>query len=67
MGKVRMLHPSSGRLNFDPVSDQASQAANQNATQMDNKGEIEGKTETAIQAALASQPQGSSNTTNSNK
>jgi hypothetical protein len=72
MGKVRMLHPSSGRNNFNVVSnqaaastdgDQASQAANQNqvVAQAVDKNEIEEKTKDAIKAAVASQSQTPSN------
>jgi hypothetical protein len=72
MGKVRMLHPSSGRDNFDVVSNQAtantvagqaSQAANQNqvAAQAVDKKEIEEKTKDAIKTAAASQSQPPSN------
>jgi hypothetical protein len=75
MGKVRMLHPSSGRDNFDVVANQATtdantaanQATNQNAAQTVDKKEIEEKTKDAIKAAVASQPQTSSNDATSNK
>ena len=74
--KVRMLHPSSGRQNFNRIlnqtaarnnPEQASQSTNQNTTRMDNKKEIEEKTQAAIQAALASQPLGSSDGNHSHK
>ena len=64
MGKVRMLHLSSGRDNFDVVTDQAT---NQNAAQTIDKKEIEEKTKDAIKAAIVSQPQTSSNDAVSNK
>ncbi len=67
-----MLHPSSGRDNFDVVSNQAtantvagqaSQATNQNqaAAQAVDKKEIEEKTKDAIKTAAASQSQPPSN------
>lgn len=80
MGKVRMLDPSSGRDNFDVVSNdqptantttrnEESQATNSNQSiaQTVYKKEVEEKTKAAIQAAIASQPQTSSNTTSSDK
>jgi hypothetical protein len=72
MGKVRMLHPSSGRDNFTVVSNQATAdtnttATNQNAAQTVDKKEIEEKTKDAIKAAAASQSQTSSNDAVSNK
>jgi hypothetical protein len=75
MGKVRMLHPSSGRDNFTTVSNQATasanttvdQATNQNAAQTVDKKEVEEKTNDAIKAATAPQPQPTSNNTTSKK
>ncbi len=71
MGKVRILHPSSGRDNFDVVPNQAtattsdtqiSQTTNQNqdAAQVVDKKEVEEKTKDAINAAITSQTQTSS-------
>jgi hypothetical protein len=71
MGTVRMFHPSSGRDNFDVVSNQAtantnntsagqvSQATNQNqvTAQVVDKKEIEEKTKDAIKTAVTSQSQ----------
>ncbi|CAF4211899.1 unnamed protein product [Adineta steineri] len=69
---LRMLHPSSGRGNFDVVStqtannnnnNQASQAINetQDTVQTVDKKEIEEKTKNAISAGNESQSQTSSN------
>jgi hypothetical protein len=79
MGKVRMLHPSSGRDNFNAVSTQAaayasggraaSQATNQNqdAAQATNKTEIEEKTKDAIKTAGVPQSAASSNNSTTNE
>ncbi|CAF0738775.1 unnamed protein product [Adineta steineri] len=69
---LRMLHPSSGRRNFDVIStqtasnnnnNQASQAITetQDTVQTVDKTEIEEKTKNAIGAANESQSQTSSN------
>ena len=66
-----MLHPSSGRDNFNMVSDQGaantddgqtSQATNQNqdTVQAVDKKEVEEKTKDAIKAVITSQSQTSS-------
>ncbi len=71
MGKVRMLDPSSGRDNFDVVSNETI-AANTSAshisptTNQDPK-KIEEKTQDAIKTALASQSQQSSKESKSNQ
>ncbi|CAF1198522.1 unnamed protein product [Adineta steineri] len=69
---LRMLHPSSGRRNFDVISTQAANNNNNNqasqpitetqdAVQTADKKEIEEKTKNAIGAANESQSQASSN------
>lgn len=68
MRKVRMLHPSSGRDNFDTVSNQATTntGTGQDGGQTVDKKEIEDKTKDAIKAAIAPQsqtPSGSANKT----
>ncbi|UJR14258.1 hypothetical protein I4U23_001249 [Adineta vaga] len=72
MGKVHMLHPSSGRDNFDGVpaqttnsnnNEEASKAAslNQNTTLTTDKQGVEEKTKNAINVATATQSQTASN------
>ncbi|CAF1203603.1 unnamed protein product [Adineta steineri] len=78
MGKVRMLHPSSGRDNFNVVpnqattntgDDQSPQATiqNQDAARAASEQDIEEQTRNAIMAAAASHSQTSSNNSKANE
>jgi hypothetical protein len=75
MGKVHMLHPSSGHDNFEAVSTQAAASSNndqvtnqdQGSSQPTNKKEIETKTKDAIKAADESLSQASSNNSMTDK
>ncbi|CAF1181438.1 unnamed protein product [Rotaria sordida] len=77
-----MLHPSSGRINFNVVSEKSKSTNNneqssttttttttkqdQNVIQPDNKIEIETKTKDAINNAIKLQSSNNSTTTNMN-
>ncbi|CAF1270260.1 unnamed protein product [Rotaria sp. Silwood1] len=78
MGKVRMLHPSSGRNNFDTVSNETTAASNDDQvsqTTIKDEGlgettnikEIEEKTKDALKVATASLSQASPNNINNDK
>ena len=69
---AKMFHPTSGRANFDMISDKQSAATsrekppaatNQNSTQPVNEIEIETKTKDAIKNAIKSPTETSSNNT----
>ncbi|CAF3753500.1 unnamed protein product [Rotaria sp. Silwood1] len=78
MGKVRMLHPSSGRNNFNTVSNEATAASNDDQVsqtiikdeglgETTNIKEVEEKTKDALKVATASLSQASPNNINSDK
>ncbi|CAF4808022.1 unnamed protein product [Rotaria sp. Silwood1] len=78
MGKVRMLHPSSGRNNFNTVSNEATAASNDGQVsqtiikdeglgETTNIKEIEEKTKDALKVATTSLSQASPNNINNDK